>query len=135
MRPSPIERGTPKKNLAPTPFNKAQMRAQKALQAARGGLRHDVAMSAAHTGVKENPLHSLERLRRARRIAELTGRGTSVARIKRHGNRDDEEEILEELEREERELKEKREEIAKLGLAPPLPRTVLRPKPKKKKTE
>jgi hypothetical protein len=133
MRPSSIDRGAPKKNLAPTPFTKARMRAQKALQAARGGLRHDVAISAAHTGVKENPLHSLERLRHARRIAELTGRGTSVARIKRHGNRADEEELLEELELEEREERAKREEIAKLGLAPPLPRTVLRPKPRKKK--
>jgi len=119
-------------------LTKQQVRAQKALASARN--RYEIgrktALTAAKVGVKENLLQTLSRAQTMRRIKELTKRGTSVARMKRYGLREDEEEeLLSEYEREERELMERSEAIAKLGLAPPLPRTILHPpRPRKKRT-
>jgi hypothetical protein len=125
------------KGIAPKPVTKSEERAAKALASARNrpSFRPGSAISLAHAGVKENPIHSLGRIRSTRRINELTGRGTSVSRLRRHASYNEDEDIREELEREEREEMDRREEIAKLGLAPPLPQSVLRPKPKGKKKE
>jgi hypothetical protein len=144
MRPppkiDPLDRQQKKlvaKGIAPKPITKSEERAAKALASARNrsGLQPGSAISLAHAGVKENPLHTLERIRRSRRINELTGRGTSIARLRRHHGRNEDEDIREELEREECEEMDRREEIAKLGLAPPLPQCVLRPGPNRKKKE
>ena len=112
-------------------LTKAQLRAQKALASARGRFGKSGTVEGARAGAlgKKEALRTLGRFRDAHRIAELTGRTTSVARLRRHG--EEEAELLEELELE-LEEEERREEIAKLGLAPPLPQSVLRPKPRKK---
>jgi hypothetical protein len=103
---------------------KAEKRAARALARSRERQRGGAAKSAAHEGVSENPLHALERKERVRKERLKTERGTSLARVKRHGNEEDEEgdaEFLEEIDL------DKRAAEADLGIAPPLPRSILRP--------
>lgn len=102
----------------------------KALAQARNRPGGSVATSRAHQGVSESPLRMLERNDKARREQLKRQRGTSVARVKRSGGENEEEERL----REEMELRlqevaalDKSALEASLGVASPLPRSVLRP--------
>jgi hypothetical protein len=139
MKPLPPDQNLPGRGkLVGIPLTKQQVRAQKALASARN--RNEFGRSTAIGGVRasirENLAQSMSQAQTMRRIKELSKRGTSVARMKRHGLREDEEEeLLNEYECEERDLVSRREAVAKLGLAPPLPRSILHPgKPRKKKS-
>jgi hypothetical protein len=115
-----------KDRLEPEHLTKAEERAKRALERvrARGASSSG---SAARTGVSENPMKALERRGRKRKEALKAGRGTSVARIKRFMEEEEEEDLEKEEEiNEERELL-KRAAEASLGIAPPLPRSILRP--------
>jgi hypothetical protein len=112
-------------------LTKSEKRAARAIAEARERIRADAEQSAARKGVKENPMRELERKERERKDAQRFQRGTSLARVKRHGNKEEEEEDLEKME--EMELDRSAAE-ARLGIASPLPRSILHPtKPSKKR--
>lgn len=114
---------------------KAEKRAARAIAEARERIHADAEKSAARKGIKENPMRELERKERERREAKRVQRGTSLARVKRHGNKEEDEEDLEKME--EMELDRSAAE-ARLGIASPLPRSILHPTkpnaPKKRDT-
>ncbi|MBD3251700.1 hypothetical protein GF380_04590 [Candidatus Uhrbacteria bacterium] len=70
-------------------------------------------------------MRAFEEEERNRKEAAKYERGTSAARLKRHGNEEEEEEE-ELLVDPELEL-DKKAVLADLGIAPPLPRSILRP--------
>lgn len=113
-----------KEKAGETHKTKAEERAEQALAEARDRERKDTARSAAHKGVSENELRRLERLERLRKKKLREEHGTSIARVKRHGNEEDEElELLDD----EGELDKSALE-ARLGIASPFPRSILRPR-------
>lgn len=114
------KKGEPKKLLT-----KSEERAKRALAIARQRVVSNEKISLAHKGISENPLRELERKERERHLQKQYDRGTSLARLKRYGNKEEEEEDLEFLQ--EIELDKSAAEAA-LGVASPLPRSVLRPR-------
>lgn len=107
-------------------LTKAQERAQRALTEARKRRKKSVAKSAAHEGVSENPLRELERHTRELKWQRKAERGTSVARVRRYGEDEDEDEELDVVD-DELEMDKSAVE-AELGIASPLPRSILRPR-------
>lgn len=105
-------------------LTKSEKRAARAIAEARERIRADAEQSAARKGVKENPMRELERKERERKDAQRFQRGTSLARVKRHGNKEEEEDDVEFTE--ELELDRSAAE-ARLGIASPLPRSILHP--------
>ena len=87
-----------RRNGEEEPLTKAQERAQRALESARHRDEGDI-MSSARRGMRD------------------LDRGTSIARVKRHGNVEEEDEEL-----------DRRSAEARIGLAPPLPQSILHPK-------
>jgi hypothetical protein len=115
-----------KDRAEPQHLTKAEERAKRALQRVR---ERDVAASKCAVGadVSEHPLKALERRERRKKDALKAGRGTSVARMKRFMEEEEEEDVEKEEEmNEERELL-KRAAQSRLGIASPLPRSILRP--------
>ena len=119
---------------------KAEDRAARALADARNrSTRREVTRDTRY-GAVENPLRKLEREERERHLQNKTKRSTSIARLKRHGAAEEEgeEEELESWEdmelREEKAL-DRSAAQASLGIAPPLPRSILRPEKKSQRKD
>lgn len=112
------------KGVSAKPKTKAEERAARALSLARMRDARTTARSSARNGVKENPMRELERKERERKDQARAQRGTSLARVKRHGNKEEEEEemgLADEVEL------DRSAAEASLGIASPLPRSILRP--------
>ncbi|MFA5130034.1 MAG: hypothetical protein WC477_03905 [Patescibacteria group bacterium] len=110
-------------------LTKAEERAARALAEARGyASTRNRREKDARFGVVENPLRKLEREERERHGKNKTVRGTSIARVKRHGNIEElEEENEDDIELREQHAIDRSAAQARLGIAPPLPRSILRP--------
>jgi hypothetical protein len=112
------------KGVEEVPMTKAEKRVARALGAAKDRGPLSVAKSAAHKGVSENPLKKqLERNLLQKRRGEAGKRGTSIARVNRHGEEEEEQSVIIddglELDR--------NAAASSLGIASPLPRSILRP--------
>lgn len=114
------------KNADVKPMTKAEQRREKALAGVRDRKPGGAAKSAAHEGVSGNPLHDLEESERQRKLDKKMERGTSAARINRHG----EEEGGGRPVLDEGAARDSSAAAASLGIASPLPRSILRPSKK-----
>jgi hypothetical protein len=121
---------------------KAEERATRALADARDRSKRSIVTRDTRYGVVENPLRKLEREERERHLQNKTKRSTSIARLKRHGAQEEEEEeeaaeieSWEEMELREEKALDRSAAQARLGIAPPLPRSILRPEKKSQRKE
>lgn len=112
------------KGVEAEPMTKAQKRKEKALGAAHDRGPMAAAKSAAHEGVTENPLKKqLRQNLLQKRREEAKQRGTSIARVNKHGEEEEEQGVIID---DKFEL-DKNAAASSLGIASPLPRSVLRP--------
>lgn len=135
---NPARAGVPGVDEKHKATTKAEERAARALADARNRSSRRQVTRDTRYGVVENPLRKLEREERERHLENKTKRSTSVAHLKRHGATDEEEdeelESWEDMEIREEKALDRSAAQASLGIAPPLPRSILRPEKKVNKS-